>query len=321
MSAHPLSPLVIRWGRSPYEQGPALEAERRRVEGLGFRCVHLPATAPASELAEATVLTVTATRPVRAADMEQAPRLRMIVTTTSGYDHVDLPAARARGIRVVRLPLARRDAVVEATIGMALTLLRDVPRMQEDAKAGRWVRSELPERGIQRLRDIDVGVIGLGVIGRRLVQVLTVLGTRIESYDPKVSLDPLPQLHPRDMVARCRIVTLHCRSEPGAPPVIDREILSHARRDLILINTARGCVLDLEAAVAALYEDRIGALALDVFPKEPFPHMAQVARHPRALVTPHAAGYHEGLAEAITDELLCVLRAWLRDQEIPGLVV
>ena len=321
MSALPLSPLLVRWGKSAYEKGISLDAEHRRVEGLGLRCVHLPAHAPLEALAEANILVVTAGQVVRAAEMDASPRLQLIITTTSGYDHIDIDAARVRGIPVVRLPLARRDAVVEATIGMALSLLRDLPRMQIDAREGRWVRAELPDRNIQRLCDIDVGVIGLGVIGRRLIQVLTVLGTRIESYDPAVSLDPLPQLHPRDMVARCRIVTLHCRREPGAPPVIDREVLSHARPDLILINTARGSVLDLDAAWEALQEGRLGALALDVFSQEPCLYLAALAHHPRVLVTPHAAGYHEGLAETLTDELLSVLRAWLMGHDLPGRVV
>jgi D-3-phosphoglycerate dehydrogenase len=121
----------------------------------------------------------------------------------------------------------------------------------------------------------------------------------------------------RELLGACRVVSLHCRLDPGGPAVIGGEELAAARPDLLLVNTARGGVLDLAAAEAALAEARLGGLAVDVFPVEPWPHMARLAAHPRVLLTPHAAGFFGGLAAAIGQELDQALRAWLAGAPVP----
>jgi len=309
---------VLRWGRSPYEQDDGLARERQRVQALGLRCRHLPQGAPVEAIAEAEVLVVTSLQPVGATALDTAPRCRLLLTTTSGYDHLDLDAARQRGVAVGRMPMVRRDAVVEASLCMGLALLRDMPRQQAEARQGRWVRPLLPERAMARLQGLQVGVVGLGVIGRRMAEVLGLLGARMLGCDPTGVPSTVEPVSIEELLSRCRLVSLNLRLERGAPPVLNASALAAARRDLVLVNTARGGVLDLERAWAMLQAGRLGGLGLDVFPQEPFPRMAELAAHPRVLVTPHAAGFHDDLAQAIADELEAALRAWLAGKGIPN---
>lgn len=313
-------PVLVRWGRSPYEVDVALAGEQRRLEALGLDCRYLPQGAPVAGIAEAQVLVVTSLTAVGPEELDAAPACRLLVTTTSGTDHLDLEAAQARDIAVARLPLARRDAVVESALGMALALLRDLPRLRDDAREGRWARAELPTRGIANLRQEPVGVVGLGVIGRRMAEVLQALGVEVWGADPAGLPEGVRPASVDTMVGSCRVVTLHCAWERGAPPVLGRGDLAMARPDLLVVNTARGGVLDLPAAVAALERGQLGGLGLDVFPEEPWPGLAALARHPRVLLTPHGAGYHDRLGEAIAEELVSVVAAWVRGLEIPNRV-
>ncbi len=308
---------LTRWGRSPYETDRDLAAERAALEGLGLACLHLPQGAPASALGDPDVLVVTSLTRVGAAELDAAPRCRLLVTTTSGHDHLDLPEAAVRGIAVARCPLARRDAVVESALTLALALLKDLPRLGDDARAGRWARADLPSRPIALLGGQPVGVVGLGVIGARMAATLGALGARVLGMDPAVRLPGVEEAPLPELLATCRVVTVHCSHAPGAPPVVDAPLLARARPDALLVNTARGGVLDLEAAFAALCAGRLGGLGLDVFPEEPYPGLARIAAHARVLCTPHGAGFHPGLGAAIAEELVACVTAFLAGRSVP----
>jgi D-3-phosphoglycerate dehydrogenase len=315
------APLLVRWGASPYErsEGLALEASLARRLGLAYRAE--PQGSPVSVIADAEVLVVTSLTRVGEPELAAAPRCRLLITTTSGYDHLDLGAARARGVTVARMPLARRDAVVETALAMGLSMLRSLPELQHAARVGHWARPQLPELGMPRLADEPVGLVGLGVIGRRMATVLSAMGCELLGHDPAGVPEGVRAAPLDELVARCRLVSLHCRLEPGSPPVLDADLLLGARPDLCLVNTARGGVLDLTAALSQLEAEQLGGLALDVFPREPWPGLAQLAAHPRVLCTPHAAGYHPRLHEAIANELEAILEAWRSERPIPARLV
>lgn len=310
-------PLVVRWGLSPYERVAGQRLETSQCAALGLRYRVEPQGSPASVLEEASVVVVSSLTRVDAVALDAAPCCRLLLTTTSGHDHIDLDAARARGVVVARMPLARRDSVVEASLAMALSLLRDLPSQQAAAREGQWMRAGLAERRIARIGDEPVGLIGLGVIGRRLAAVLAALGVEVWGADPVGLPAGVCPATVVEMVARCRVVSLHCSHVRGSPPVLGATELAVARPDLLVVNTARGGVLDLAAAEAALAEERLGGLALDVFPVEPWPHLARLAAHPRVLLSPHAAGYYDGLHMAIAEDLGAALAAWLRGEEVP----
>ena len=313
-------PFLVRWGSSPYErpEGLDLEAQVAHRLGVGYRAE--PQGAPVGVLADADVVVVTSLTRVGPAELDVASRCRLLITTTSGYDHIDVPAAVARGVAVARMPLARAEAVAQSALAMGMSMLRGLPVLQHAAQQGHWARTELPELGLARIADEPVGLIGLGVIGARVAQLLAGLGCELLGHDPAGVPAGVQAVSLATMLSRCRLVSLHCRHERGAPPVLDGSLLRSARPDLLLVNTARGGVLDLTAALAQLEVERLGGLALDVFPREPWPGLQQLASHPRVLLTPHAAGFHPRLHIDIATELEAVLAAWMQGSALPGRV-
>jgi D-3-phosphoglycerate dehydrogenase len=159
------------------------------------------------------------------------------------------------------------------------------------------------------------------VIGRRQAEILQSFGADVAGYDPAPVAMELPRKTPHELMATSRVLFLHCNHRPGRTPVVNRELLGAARSDLILVNTARGGVLDANAAWEALGAGRLGGLALDVFPDEPWPRMADFAAHDRVVVTPHAAGYFDGLGAAVAAELAAVLTAWRADAPLPAQLI
>lgn len=295
---------LVRWGWSEYESP--------EIPGLPAGVEAVAVAGAAAPLEEADVLVVPSTVTVDAAVVERLHRCRLVLTTTSGFDQLDLEALRRVEIPAARLPLARRDAVVETALGMMLFLTRRLGRFREAARAGRWERPRLAEYGATLLG--TVGVVGVGVIGRRMVEVLGALGVRLLACDPL-----LPGGAPlASVLAESDVVTLHCGLTPANRGMIGRAEIRRLRRGAVLVNTARGALLDAGAALEAIGGGRLAGLGLDVFPEEP----TDLRRYddPRIVVTPHAAGWHPGLGEKISEGVVEAVRALLEGREIPFLL-
>jgi len=292
---------VLRWGRAEYE--------RPGITGLPEGVTVMEAEGPDAPLEEAELLAVPSIRPIGAALLPRLRRCRLVLTTTSGFDHVDVPALRAAGIRVARLPLARRDAVVETTLGMLLALNRRFGPMAAGAASGAWERDRLPAYGARMLG--TVGVVGVGVIGSRMVEVLGALGAEVLAHDPRLTESvPLDEI-----CARADAVTLHCELTPETRGLFDAARLASLKPGAVIVNTARGKLLDAQAALAAVEAGRLGGLGCDVFPSEPLD--LRPFLHPRVIVTPHAAGWHPGLGAAIADGIRAAAEALLTDAPVP----
>lgn len=291
-----------RWGRSAYESDADLAAERAL---LATR------VAPAPESSDAEIISLASKVKVDALFLDQVPSARLVVTTTSGYDHLDLPLLAARGVVAARMPLARRDAVVDHALAMLLSGMRRLEPLRAGAAAGRWMRGDLVALAPRGMAGRDVGVVGLGVIGQVMARVLTALGAVVWGDDP-AGLPSGVRPAPVDaLFARCEAITLHCALTPQTRGIVSRARLATARPGLVLVNTARGALLDLPAAVEALDEGRLGALGVDVFPTEPWPGLAAVSSRPGLLYTPHGAGVHDRLAAALREELFATVCAFL----------
>jgi len=273
------------------------------------------------EGADAEIIVVHSKIPFGAAELKRAPSTRLLITTTSGTDHIDLDHMNRVGIRVARLPEARRDAVVDATLGMLIWGLRRMGPMQKRAQDGQWARSELPIFAPIGLRRARVGVVGLGVIGQRVAEALGMLGAEVWGADPAGVVDGVREVGLSEMLGHCDAVTLHCDLNPTSANLVSKEKLEAAHPGLVLVNTARGGIVDVDAAVTMLRNDLLGAVALDVFPEEPWPHMNWVDDHPALMMLPHAAGYHVGLARSIREGLCAAVEAFVSGRRIPHRVV
>jgi D-3-phosphoglycerate dehydrogenase / 2-oxoglutarate reductase len=298
---------VLRSVLSEYLRREDLEHEQRQLEELGVPVGHSDSRRPS--LQGATILVLDSKLRVDRALLESADRLRLIVTTTSGHDHIDVAEAAHRGIRVARCPLARRDAVVATSIAMGLGFARDLRWLHEQAREGRWARQALPSRRMTIPSDLTVGVVGHGVIGAHAVGAWQSMGARVVISDPKHP----EHVAPLELARRSDIVTLHCSLTPTSRGLVDREFVAAMPRGGILINTARGECVDLDALLPA---DHLGGIGLDVFPEEPWPDLQTLAALPHVALTPHAAGYYDGLGRAVGLEVVATVRAWLMGEGV-----
>lgn len=298
---------LVRLACSPYETEEDQQAERAALAPL------VDLRAPGQD---AEILVAPSHVRVDEALLGAYPSVRVVQTTTSGYDHVDRRAAAARGLRLARLPMVRRDAVVEVSLALILRALHRLGELEEAAREGRWARAELPALGMRNLAGARVGLVGLGVIGARMAEVLRGLGAEVWGLDPAGLPQGVRAASLPEMVEACAVLSLHASLDEGSRGLVDGPLLARAR-GLALINTARGDLLDVEAALAALRDGRLAFLGLDVFPQEPWPRMALQGEHPGLVLLPHAAGFHRELGRRVREDLLHSIQALLAGQPMP----
>ena len=306
---------VLRWGQSAYETDADLakEAADAHALGLNWRCQ------PAHERPDLTgVRALVVTSKVRVTD-QVLDRFDgdLVLTTTSGHEHIDAQAARSRGIQVGRTPMARRDPVVETAIAGLTGLLREIPRLNQAALEGRWVRSNLPHLAPRILCGSPVAVVGCGVIGARMCAVLNALGAEVLAVDPNVSVPHTQAVSLDEALARAIGVTLHCDLNASTVQLFNARRVAHMQPGAVLINTARGNLLDVSATVDAVRQGHLRGALVDVFPVEPYPELAREAAVPGIWFTPHSAGFTHDLGARVAQGVQRSLQAWVRGQKLP----
>jgi D-3-phosphoglycerate dehydrogenase / 2-oxoglutarate reductase len=247
---------------------------------------HDPATL--AELLGGAVAWIAGTAPVTAGHLDLAPHLRVVARYGTGVDAVDLHAARARGIVVTNTPGANAEAVADYTVALMLAALRHVVDQDRAVRTGRWQARRGRELGA-----LTVGLVGFGAVGRGVARRLAGFGATVLVHDPYVPADELraagvqPAPEVAALAATAQLVSLHLPG--GGRPVVDAAFLAQLPAGAVLVNTARGDLLDEAAVAAALAGGRLGAAAVDVLASEPAA-TSPLLHAPNAIVTPHAAG-------------------------------
>ncbi len=262
--------------------------------------------AAAAAAAGATVL-LTHLAPVTRAVFEAAPELRVVGITRGGPVNADLAAATDHGVPVVFLPGRNLGAVAEFTVGVMITLTRNVSAASRDLSAGRWdarwFRNELtgPE-----LRAATVGLVGLGAVGLRVAELLRAFGSTVLAHDPFADAGRAAAAGVRlvgldELLAGSDIVSVHARLTDATRRMFDASAFGRMKPGARFVNTARGELVDRAALLDALESGHLRGAALDVFdPEPPVPGDPLVAR-PDVIATPHLAGASEQVAsESVT---------------------
>ncbi|MGB0681405.1 MAG: phosphoglycerate dehydrogenase [Magnetovibrionaceae bacterium] len=232
---------------------------------------------------------IAGTETINASIMDKADRLKLISRVGIGLDSVDLLAARERDIAVAYTPDGPTAAVSELTIGLMIDLLRGVSTANRDLGAGTWKRI----MG-RRIAEVTVGVIGVGRIGRRVINHLQggFPGVKILANDLKLANIPgVDWTSKKDIYARADVVTLHLPLTAKTRHLIGEAELSAMKPDAVLINTARGGIVDEAALSAALTKSTIAGAAIDVFEEEPY--AGPLAGQKGAIVTCHMGSMSE----------------------------
>jgi phosphoglycerate dehydrogenase-like enzyme len=218
-----------------------------------------------------------------------APKLRLIQKIGVGVNTIDLDAARTRGIAVCNLPGTNARAVAELTLALMLSVLRRLPRFDAAMRRGEWLDPELQD-GIGELGGRVVGLVGYGAIPRSLAPVLAALGCRVIYTSRTQHADAAAEWRTLGaLLAEADVVSLHLPLTDETANLIDTAALARMKPGAVLINTARGGLVDQSALAEALAEGRLGGAGLDVFVHEPHDASEVLFRLPNVVLTPHIA--------------------------------
>ncbi len=218
-----------------------------------------------------------------------APRLRLIQKIGVGVNTIDLDAAKARGVAVCNLPGTNARAVAELTLALTLAVLRRLPRFDAAMRRGEWLDPDLQD-GIGELGGRTVGLVGYGAIPRLLAPVLVALGCRLIYASRSEPPDALGERRSLEaLLAEADVVSLHLPLTPQTENLIDAEALARMRPGAVLINTARGGLVDQAALTEALASGRLAGAGLDVFVHEPHDATEALFHLPNVVLTPHIA--------------------------------
>ena len=216
---------------------------------------------------------------------------RAIVRYGIGYDNVDISAAERHGIPVANVPDYCLDEVADHTMALLLVYARGLGEATRSVREGGW---EIPKGKIPRMNGQTLGLVGFGRIGRRVAVRALTFGLRVIALDPVAPID-VPGVQSvaglDDVLRESDYISLHVPLTDKTRHLIDRVALTAARRQPLLINTARGGLVDLDDAVQALESGVLGGVALDVFENEPLPADHRLRTHPAAVITPHMSYY------------------------------
>src|SRR5258708_133340 len=225
---------------------------------------------------------------------QQCPRLRLVSLWGTGTDNVDLPAAAKHGVTITNTPGVSAFSVAEHALSLMLAAARSIPAQDAAVRAGKWPRGQ----GIE-LRGKTLGIVGLGAIGRRFAELGRAIGMRVVAWtmhpEKALGFDLLEFDH---LLRTSDVVSIHLRLSPQTVGIIGPREFALMKPTALLINTARGAIVDEAALVEALSTNRIAAAGLDVFTTEPLPLGHALTNLPTAVLTPHSAGITPDALEA-----------------------
>ena len=254
-----------------------------------------PPAALAERVAAAEGLLCLLTDRIDAALLGGAPRLRAVSSVSVGIDHIDLPAATARGIPVGHTPGVLTETTADLAFALLLAAARRVPEADRFVREGRWRPPQVWEPDLLLGRDVHgatLGLLGLGAIGRAVARRAGGFGMRVRAWSrsrrPLGDLEGLLRWAEFDeLLATSDFMSVHVALAPGTRGLLDARALAAMKPGAVLVNTARGGIVDEEALAAALAEGRIAAAGLDVFAGEPLDPGSPLLALPNVVLTPH----------------------------------
>ena len=262
---------------------------------------------------------IVSTDPFDAGVLDGARGLRVIARVGVGTDSIDVDAATRRGVAVCVTPGANAATTADHAVALMLAALRRIPEHDRAVRAGGW------PRGIGatpwELSGATVGLVGYGTIGRLVAQRLDGFAVRILACDPMAPAgdDGVEPMELDELLRASQVVSLHAPLTAATAGLMDRRRIGLMRPDAVLVNTARGGLIDEPALIDALEAERIRAAGLDVFADEP-PASARLRRLPNLILTPHMGGVSERSVAEMTRQATAAVLAVLGGECPDGLV-
>lgn len=255
-----------------------------------------------SRIGDSEIL-MTSKCPITREFMEKCPNLRYIGCTATGYNNIDVRAAADLGIAVTNVPAYSTDAVAQHTIALMLELTNNVGLHNQSVQNGQWAQSDYFcywEKPIMLLAGKSFGIIGYGAIGKKVAEIARALGMTVNVF----SQDP-------ESAMKSDFVSLHCPLTTENEKMVNSEFLVNMKPGAVLINTARGRLVDERALADALKSGFLGGAAVDVLSDEPASESCPLIGLDNCIITPHIAWAPKEMRQLVIDRLAENLQAWL----------
>jgi len=261
-------------------------------------------------LASAQALIVRSETRVTAELLSRAPHLRLVARAGTGVDTIDVAAATRRGVAVMNTPGANTVSAAEHTLGLLLALVRHIPWAADAMRHGEWDRKRFEGR---ELRGKTIGVVGLGRIGGHVAQLAKAFGMSVVAHDPFLPAERAAELQVKvlpleQLLGVSDVVTLHVALTEATHHLINAERLRAMKPSAVLVNTARGELVDEVALASAIRDQRIAGAAIDVFAVEPLPAESPLRELDRVILTPHLAASTAEAQERVAQEICQAVR-------------
>ena len=308
--------ILITWPR--FHAGDA--ATGGRLTSAGYQVRHAPFDGIRSpdeliDLLDGVVGAIASSDPFTAEVFAASPMLKVVARTGVGLDSIDTEAAQAAGVTVLTTPGANHNSCADHTMALVLAVVRRLVENDAAVRKGRWDRAGNLSGG--ELTRARVGLIGYGRIGRTVARRLAGFEVDIRVCDPQITdASPHPLVTLEELMKWSEIITIHCPLTPTTRNMIGTPQLALARPGLILINTARGAVVDEAALIAALRSGQVAGAGLDVFGEEP-PQHSPLLELPNTVVSPHVAGLSRKSMRLMLDQCINNVLEFLRTPAIP----
>lgn len=252
--------------------------------------------------------------------LERARNLKVIGSATTGIDHINVEYANSKGIKVVNLSGAHTIPTAEHTFSLILSLVRKIPWAYESLKRGEWDRKRF--FGIE-LEGKTLGTIGFGKIGSRVARYAKTFGMNVLTYDPYINKDLANEIGVKvttldDVLQNSDVITIHAFLSPETRKMISFDAFARMKPTTFLINAARGEIVDGEALLDTLKNNKISGAALDVFDEEPLPPTSRLIEYAKnndnLIITPHIAASTKEAVHNAAKEIVQKIKEFLSNQ-------
>lgn len=284
--------LTLPWPLEPF----GAVAEVREASGTEDQLI---------EALDGAAICVTQMAPLTERILQASPALRLFCVSRGGPVNANLAAATRHGVAVTFAPGRNATATAEHTVTLMLAAARRVPATHLDLAAGTWRGDYYQYDSVgPELEGSTVGIVGYGAIGSRVARIVRGFGARVLVADPFVSaadVAPADRVDLPELMRRSAFVTVHARATPETEGLLSRELIGLMPAGGVLVNCARGTLVDYDAVCDALDDGGLFGAAFDVFPQEPVPAGSRLLRTPNVVMTPHLAGASKQTAHNAAD--------------------
>ncbi len=250
---------------------------------------------PIDQLATTNALIIRSKTRIDETVLKNAPKLQLIITATSGFDHIDLTATTKWGITVMHTPEANKESAAQMTWALVLAGANRLLSAHRQVKAADWNRDSLIG---YELSGQTYGIVGLGRIGTRVAQIAKAFGMKVVAFDPYLDDDDFEKAGAtrvsfEELLKTSHVISFHVPKTLETDHMLNRSSLEHIQQKIILVNTSRGSVINENDLCWAIEEGLFRAVGLDVFEKEPLAKNSKLLNYPEVILTPHTAANTE----------------------------